>query len=150
MPDLVTVYHGTSNAFRAEVEDHGLRARPGLTKGTRISLRRELALAHAAAYTAFMMMTEYMAPKALLCKATIERSRIRESTEKNPLAEFVVEGRTVVGPALTVPAGIRREEISLEEVEMNFLFDPRAGQKALMMFERLTDRKVTLQPRRRS
>lgn len=148
--DLVTVYHGTSHTFRIEVEDYGLRSRPGRSRGVRVALRRELALAHAAAYCAHIMLTEQLPPKALICEATIERSRIREGTERNPLADFVIAGRAVVGPSLTVPGGIRKEELKLSETELKFLFDPTAAKRALEMFERLTDPKTVDQDKRRS
>jgi hypothetical protein len=148
--DLVDVYHGTSHAFRIEIEDYGLRSRPGLSRGVRIALRPELALAHASAYCAYLMMLEHLPPKALVAKATIERSRIREGVGENPLKDFVIAGRTVVGPALTVPDGIRRDEIELKEIELKFLFNPAAAKRALDLWERLTDKKVVLQDRHRS
>lgn len=150
MSDLVTVRHGTSNAFRVEIEDHGLRARPGLTRGVRVAFARELALAHAAGYCAYLMLTEQLPPKALIATATIERSRIREGAEKNPLAGmgFGLNNAPVVGPALVVPGGIRKEEIKLDEVEMKWLLDPEAGRRALAIYERLTDKKITIQPER--
>lgn len=150
MPDLITVYHGTSHAFRVEIEDHGLRTRPGKTRGTRVCLRRELAMTHAAAYCAFIMMTQQLPPKALIAKATIDRNRVREGAEKNPLAGmgFGPDMEPVVGPALVVSDGLRKHEITLEEVELKFLFDPEAARRALAIFERLTDKKITIQPSR--
>jgi hypothetical protein len=152
MPDLVTVYHGTSNAFRVEIEDHGLRSRPGKTTGTRISLTRELALVHAGAYCAYLMLREQMPPKALICKATVDKRRIREGAPKNPLAGmgFGPYSAPVVGPALVLPGGIGPKEITFEEVDMSFLFQPEPARRALAVFERMTDQKIVLQPRRRT
>ena len=147
MPDLLTVYHGTSHGFKVEIEDHGLRVRPGKSKGTRVCLSRELALAHASGFCAYVMMQEQLPPIALLCSATIERSRIRESGP-NPLAGlgFGPEQRPVVGPSLVVPGGIRKQELKLEQVKLPLLYEPEAAKRALAIFEKLTDRKVALVP----
>lgn len=146
------VYHGTSHAFRVEIEDFGLRVRPGKTRGARISLSRELALVHASAYCAFMMLKEELPPKALIAKATIDERRIREGAPKNPLAGMEIGPYKVpvVGPALVLPDGLRAAEITLEEVELKFLFDPGAAKRALHIFERMTDKKITIQPTRRT
>jgi hypothetical protein len=148
MAKQLTVYHGTSHAFRAEIEDHGLRVRPGLTRGVRVALRRELALAHAAAYCAYIMLTQQLPPKALIAAATIDERRVREGAEKNPLAEFAIGGLPVAGPALTVPDGLRKDEIRLTETELKFLYEPAAAKRALDMWERLTDQKITIEPTR--
>jgi hypothetical protein len=146
-----TVYHGTSHTFRVEIEDFGLRARKGKSQGTRVALSRELALVHASAYCAFMMMTEQMPPKALIVKATIDERRIREGAAENPLAGVLIGPfkTPVVGPALVLPDGLRANELQIEEVEMNFLFDPQAAARALDFFERLTDKKITIRPQSR-
>jgi hypothetical protein len=146
-----TVYHGTSHAFRVEIEDFGLRARPGKSQGARIALSRELALVHASAYCAFMMMTEQMPPKALIVSATVDERRIREGAAKNPLAGVPIGPfkTPVVGPALILPDGLRPNEVKVEEVEMNFLFEPEAAARALGFFERLTDKKITIRSQSR-
>lgn len=151
MPDQV-VYHGTSHAFRVEIEDFGLRPRPGKTKGTRISLSRDLALLHASAWCAYMMLKEQLPPKALIVSATVDRRRIRESAPENPLAGMDVGPlkAPIAGPALVLPGGLRKEEIRVEEVDMKFLYEPQAGKRALQIFERLTDRKLVIQDRRRT
>jgi hypothetical protein len=149
MADLVTVIHGTSHSFEAEIEDHGLRVRPGKSRGTRVSLTRELATVHAAAFCAYVMMAEQLPPIALLCTATIERNRITEGVGQNPLTGlgFGPNGEMpVVGPSLVVPGGIRAEELTLEQIKLPMLFDAEAARRALVVFERLTDRKVALVP----
>lgn len=151
MPKAQTVFHGTSHAFRVEIEDHGLRSRPGKTRGTRVSLSRELALVHASAYCAFMMLTQQLPPKALICTATITDDRIREGAPTNPLAGMGVGPYSVpvVGPALVVPEGIKAAEVKVEEMPLNFLYDPEAARRALAVFERLTDKKITVKPSKR-
>ena len=152
MAKQITVYHGTSHAFRVEIEDFGLRVRPGKSRGTRVSLTRELALLHASAYCAFMMLTEHLPPKALLVSATIDERRVREGAPKNPLAGMQVgpHKAPVVGPALVLSGGLSKDEVRLEEVDMKFLHDPEAARRALIIFERMTDKKITVQPRRRT
>lgn len=147
MPDVV-VYHGTSHAFRVEIEDHGLRARPGKTRGVRVAFDRRLALLHSSAYCAYMMMVQALPPKALIVAAKIDKRRIREGAEKNPLAEFSRPEAPIVGPALVVPDGILKSEIHLEEIPMPWLKDPVAGKRAIEIYERLTDQKITVEPGR--
>lgn len=147
VPNL-TVFHGTSHVFRVEVEDHGLRARPGKTRGVRIALDRKLAMLHASAYCAYMMMTQAMPPKALIATASIDKHRIKEGAPVNPLAEFGTPQAPIVGPALTVPEGIAKHEISLTEIPMPWLKNPAAGKRAIEMWERLTDQQITIEPAR--
>lgn len=151
---MQTVYHGTSHGFKVEIEDHGLRARPGLSKGTRISLMKDLALVHASAWCAYIMLTEQLPPKALIAKATIDSRRIRESADKNPLADLgrlrlpglPFAGSEVVGPALVVPGGLTAAEITLEEVDLPFLYGAEPARRALAIWERMTDNKITMAP----
>lgn len=148
MPNYVNVIHGTSHGFKVEIEDFGLRSRPGKSKGTRIALSKELALVHASAFCAFVMMQEQLPPIALLCFARIEKTRIREGAEKNPLIGMGAGSGMppVVGPSLVVPGGIRKHEISYEEVKLPMLFEPEAAKRALKVFEALTDRQIALVP----
>lgn len=148
MPNYVTVYHGTSHGFEVEIEDHGLRVRPGLSKGTRVCLRRELALVHAMGWSAYIMLTQQLPPIGLIASATIEKNRVREGVEKNPLADMpgLPGMERVIGPSLVVPGGIRPEEIKLEQVKLPMLYDPAVAKKAIEVWERLTDRTVSLVP----